>query len=383
MYNTAATYDENYKKGPDPLFVKGGKVPIVKYTKNAQYEFLGSPLHIPFGVAAGPLLNAAFVKVALNAGFCMPVYKTVRSLEWKSNAWPNILTITSKENSLYAENENKVLGRTLGTEDFLSRNLSISNSFGVPSQKPAIWQQDFIQLCNLLSSTGRQIVLSFQGSRVEKASPKETKKAFFDDISNVTQLVLDCVNLTSSCTIEINLSCPNEVQSPLYKDIQSSVEVIRLVNSILTQQKKKINLIAKIGVLSEEDLNRFIGETAGKIDAISAINTVSADIRKPNGEIALGSGSPSGGICGALIFQQGLQMVSRLSKIKEKQGFKTSELSIIGVGGVMSAEHFKSYLSAGANVVHAATGMMWNLNLAAEIAEALKVPFEKSWEDLS
>ncbi|WGL60206.1 hypothetical protein QEJ31_01130 [Pigmentibacter sp. JX0631] len=383
MYNTAATYDENYIKGPDPRFVKGGKVPIVKYTENAKYEFLGCPLHIPFGVAAGPLLNAAFVRVALNAGFCMPVYKTVRSLEWKSNAWPNILTISANEKSLYAENNNLVIGRNLIAEDFFSRNLSISNSFGVPSQKPAIWQKDFIQLCDLHSATGRQIVLSFQGSRMEKGSSTETKKAFYEDIIKVTQLVLECVNSTNSSTIEINLSCPNEVQSPLYKDIQSSVEVIHLVNSILMQQKKKINLIAKIGVLSEEDLNRFIGETAGKINAISAINTVSAEIRKPNGEIALGSGTYSGGICGALIFQQGLQMVSRLAKLKEKHGLKSSELSIIGVGGVMSAEHFSSYLSAGANIVHAATGMMWNLNLAAEIAEVLKVPFEKSWEVLS
>ncbi len=380
MYNTAATYQENYSRGPDPRFVKEGLFPHLSYKQNAQYDFLGCPLHIPLGVAAGPLLNASYVKVALNAGFCMPVYKTIRSQPWESNLWPNILAISAKEKSLFAAKENAVTAIELSENQFYSKELSISNSFGVPSQDPSVWRQDFIGLNNCLTAPGQQVVLSFQGSRNEKGSLNANRKAFLDDIRKVTDLVCACVNETNNSFIEMNLSCPNEAQSPLYKDIPSAIEVIHLVHSILAKQNKKIKLIAKIGVLNETELEKLIGETAGMLNAISAINTVSANIRKPNGEIALGSGSLSGGVCGALIFAQGLQVVSQLAKIRERQKISKSDLGIIGVGGVMTAQHFLAYLSAGADVVHVATGMMWNLNLAAEIAEALKVPFEKSLE---
>lgn len=380
MYNTAATYQENYLRGPDLRFVKEGKFPHLTFKENAKFDFLGCPLHIPLGVAAGPLLNASFVKVALNAGFCMPVYKTVRSQQWESNIWPNILAISTKEKALYAEKENAVTAIELTENHFFSKELSISNSFGVPSQEPKIWQQDFISLNNCLTSPGKQVVLSFQGSRNEKGSLSENKKAFLDDIRKVTELVCACVNETNNFFIEMNLSCPNEALAPLYKDISGAIEVIQLVDSILLKQNKKIKLIAKIGVLNEKELEQFIGETAGMLSAISAINTVSANIRKPNGDIALGSGSLTGGVCGALIFAQGLEVVSRIAKIRERQKINKSELGIIGVGGVMTAQHFLSYLSEGADIVHVATGMMWNLNLAAEIAEALKVPFEKSLE---
>lgn len=384
MYNTAATYEENYRHGPDARFVAEGLFPKITFTGKAKYEFLGSPLDLPLGVAAGPLLNAAFVKVALNAGFCMPVYKTVRSQEWPSNNWPNVLAISTQDgSSLYAEQNNAVIAVELDEKTRFSRSLSISNSFGVPSQKPSIWRNDFLSLNSFLINQNKQVVLSFQGTRGELGNASANKNAFINDIIKVTEMVCDCLSLTNNLFIEMNLSCPNEVQAPLYKDILNALEVISVVHSILSKQKRKIQLIVKIGVLSEEDLQRFICESAGKISAISAINTVSANIRKPNGEIALGSGALSGGVCGSLILEQGLQMVSKIAKVREKLGFNKSDLGIIGVGGVMTAKHFLSYLAAGADIVHAATGMMWNLNLAAEIAESLNVPFIKKLEVLA
>ena len=116
------------------------------------------------------------------------------------------------------------------------------------------------------------------------------------------------------------------------------------------------------------------------LHAISAINTVSANIRNINGKIALGSGSLSGGVCGSLIFDQGISMVSSLAETRSKLGIRSNQLGIIGVGGVVSIKEFQSYLSAGADLVQAATGMMWNLNLASEVADFLQVPYEKSEE---
>lgn len=376
MYNASATYEENYKNGPNPLFLQGGKFPVVKYTEKPRYEFLGIPLHIPFGVAAGPLLNAAYVRAALNAGFCLPTYKTVRSRVWECNKWPNILAINSNLKSIYSEQNNEVIGIPFQEKDYQLNKISISNSFGVPSQPPEIWEKDFSSLSDYQKNIGSHVVLSFQGSREDKLTNKETKEAFYLDIRKTVKLALNCINNNKFSILEINLSCPNEVHAPLYKDLPSALEAVKMAHQVLLENKSDIKLVAKIGALNAEETKKFISETAGMLDAISAINTVSANIRKPNGEIALGSGSLTGGICGSLIFEQGVSMVSLLAETRAKLGINKNQLGIIGVGGVVGIKEFQSYLSAGADVVQAATGMMWNLKLASEVAQFLQVPFE-------
>ncbi|WP_397601068.1 hypothetical protein [Silvanigrella sp.] len=376
MYNASATYEENYKNGPDSRFLKEGRFPFVKYTEKPRYEFLGVPLHLPFGVAAGPLLNASYVKAALNAGFCLPVYKTVRSRAWECNKWPNVLSINSKQKSIFSNDQNDVIGSPFQNKDYFSKSISISNSFGVPSQAPDVWKKDFLSL-NEKQILGSGVVLSFQGSREEMSSSKETKEAFYLDIKKTIRLALDCIKNSPSTILEINLSCPNEVHSPLYKDLPSALKAIQCAHQVLSEEKSDVKLVAKIGALSPEETRKFISETAGMLHAISAINTVSANIRNINSKIALGSGSLSGGVCGSLIFDQGISMVSSLAEIRSKLGIHPNQLGIIGVGGVVSVKEFQSYLSAGADIVQAATGMMWNLNLASEVAESLQVPYEK------
>jgi hypothetical protein len=44
-------------------------------------------------------------------------------------------------------------------------------------------------------------------------------------------------------------------------------------------------------------------------------------------------------------------------------------LTLIGVGGITSAEHVLEMLAAGAHVVQSATGMMWNPHLALEFRD--------------
>lgn len=41
--------------------------------------FFGFKVNSPFGIPAGPLINGNFVKAALNKGFDICTYKTVRS----------------------------------------------------------------------------------------------------------------------------------------------------------------------------------------------------------------------------------------------------------------------------------------------------------------
>ena len=48
---------------------------------------------VPLGIAAGPLLNGRYVKAALDKGFDLPVYKTVRTRRYPAHAWPNVLAV--------------------------------------------------------------------------------------------------------------------------------------------------------------------------------------------------------------------------------------------------------------------------------------------------
>lgn len=376
MYDASLTYEENYLNGPFVQLTKEKKFPKIQYIEKPKYEFLGIPLHIPFGVPAGPLLNSKFVKIALEAGFCLPTYKTVRSLFWKSNNWPNVLSIQSKQKFLYTKEHNKVQASYLKFDDYFKKNISISNSFGVPSQNPEVWTKDFCSLLPYSKTPGLHVVLSFQASNKEELASKiETKNLFFTDAQKTCELAINATKHTGFSLLEVNLSCPNEKHQPIYKDISSAVKLLSCIKQVL-KEHKNIKLIAKIGVLTKEEINVFLSEASQYIDAISAINTISADILTVDGKIVLGSKSISGGVCGNLILNQGLQVTELLAERREKLGLKKQELGLIGVGGVMNIDNFSSYINAGADLVQTATGMMWNLNFAQEVARNLNVLFK-------
>lgn len=369
MYDANQSYLYNYSHGPIKDFVPQHQFPKLLYTEAPQFSFLGIPLFIPFGVPAGPLLNAKFVEMALNAGFCLPTYKTVRSCSWESHPWPNILKInTENQKDLFSDNVPTVIGTVFSRDDYKKKNLSISNSFGVPSKSPDMWSKDFQTLAPYAKQSGYHVVLSFQGSK--------NKKNLYEDIAQICDLAMETVQTTGFCLLEINLSCPNEVNEPIYKSHKDSLQALQHAHKVLAQYKN-IKLIAKIGALSAEETYRFVAEAGGYLNGISSINTVLAKIIDQNGKIALGSQAPTGGVCGAAILKQGLKMCENLAKAREKCGLNAIELGLIGVGGVSETSHFKNYLDAGADVVQAATGMMWNLNLAKEIAQYLHVPFRE------
>jgi dihydroorotate dehydrogenase (NAD+) catalytic subunit len=369
MYDANQSYLYNYSHGPNLNFVKPHTFPNIVYTKKPKFSFLGIPLHIPFGIPAGPLLNSKFVQMALNAGFCLPTYKTVRSCAWDSHPWPNILKInTDHQTDLLSDSIPTVVGTTFAQSDYQQKNLSISNSFGVPSKSPEIWSQDFQNLSPYSQQTGQHVVLSFQGSK--------NKKNLYDDIAHTCELAIETVQKTGFSLLEINLSCPNEVNEPIYKSQKDAIQALKAAHN-LVKQHKTIKLIAKIGALNANETYTFVSEAAEYVHSISAINTVLAKIIDKHGQIALGSKSPTGGVCGAAILKQGLIMCENLAHAREKCGLKSTELALIGVGGVSTAEHFKNYINAGADAVQAATGMMWNLNLAQDIAQYLAVPFDE------
>jgi len=402
MFDANEGYEENYDAGPRARFNASGVLPRLSYLEPPRYVFLGVPVHVPFGIPAGPLLNARYVRAAMQAGFCLPTYKTVRARSWKSHPWPNVLVIEKAEagergkraepdlplDSLFvADGLRVVRGRLLDSSDYSrGAQLSISNSFGVPSRSPEQWSEDFQSLAGD-ATTGTQVVLSFQGTQDETRSGSAAAVAFVEDTCKAAVLAYEAALRAfplQTPLLEINLSCPNEAGAPIYRDVARSMELLGAVRTALdvasgslpSRLAPRAKLIAKIGVLPDADVLAFVRGTRGVIDAVSAINTVSARILSSESKIILGAGVESGGVCGRAIFSQALRMVDKLVAARRALRIAREEFTIIAVGGAGSPDEFRAFLGAGADAVQSATGAMWNLELASQVARSLAVPFE-------
>lgn len=346
FYNPNLSYEENYKKGPFGIFADEKK-----FTERTEpeYDFMGKKIYFPIGIPAGPLVNGKFVKAALDKGFCVATYKTVRSKRFKAHGWPNVLYVKVR-GDLSEKMAEKGL---LGNQKF-EKPLSITNSFGVPSFDPEVWQED-ISDCVKYQGEGRLVVGSFQGTSAKDGDFKKHLKDYV--------LCARLMKETGVKAMEANLSCPNEGHSNL---LCYDVERTREVAEAIKNEIGRVPLIIKISYFRDIEQLRKLVKSVGKIvDGISSINTLAAKIVDSRGKQALpGEGRIKSGVCGSSIKWAGLEMTEKLKKLRKEEGMK---FAIIGVGGVIKASDFRQYMDAGADLVQSATGAMWNPYLAQEI----------------
>jgi dihydroorotate dehydrogenase (NAD+) catalytic subunit len=410
MYDANASYEENYARGPQPKLNGSGKLPIVTFLEPARFKVWNVPLQIPFGIPAGPLLNSSYVIAALKAGFCVPTYKTVRSGSWKSHGAPNIVCVldrvcesgqleVQKPNSFsnIFPNDDKGessahlgsrIGRPMTATDYLRpHKLSITNSFGVPSQSSALWTQDFAEIQQEPFTQGQTLVcLSFQGSRSGQ-SHSDIETLIEDSVQTalLARKALNCYESPSaSAFLEINLSCPNEKGAPLFSDVLGCAKLLSAVQEALLETEKQtgsghVYLVAKIGYMSAKTTLNWLSENHMFVDGVSAINTIPAEIESPQGKVILGVGQKHAGVCGEVIKPYGLKMIKHLADARIQLKLLPRHFALFGVGGAMTAADLCDYLDAGADVVQAATGAMWNLELASEVASRLGVAHRLSY----
>lgn len=346
FFDPKLSYDENYKKGP---FGEFANKKIYKEKGKPQNSFLGIPVYEPFGIPAGPLLNSNFVNAALDKGFDLVEYKTVRSKKYDSHSWPNVLSVEIKGNLTERKAEKGLIGHFKFNDP-----PSITNSFGVPSKDPDEWQKDLSKSVKY-AKEGQLVIGSFQGTLREGY---DNKKYMMDFV-----LTAKLLKETGVKAIEVNLSCPNEGHSNLLCfDIERSKEIAELIKN----EVGNLPLIVKISYFhNTQRLGKFVSELGEIVQGISAINTLPAKVIDERGMQALpGEGRIKSGVCGDAIRWAGLEMVSRLYNLREEFDYK---FEIIGVGGVLTPEHYKKYRKAGADAVMSATGAMWNPFLAQEI----------------
>lgn len=346
-FDPEKSYEDNFKAGPAGAFGNGS---VDDIDISEKFSFFGKPLAFPIGIPAGPLLNGAFVKGALDKGFDVPIHKTVRTRAYASHPWPNVLGV-KVEGDLTLEKAQKPL---VATHEYVEP-LSITNSFGNPSRDPSFWQKDLADAV-AHARTGQYVLGSWEGTKWEGTSS--------DDYINDWVLGAKLLKETGVSAIEANLSCPNEGTANLlcFDTLKVAMIAERIKNAV-----GDLPFIVKIAYFSEDALRDFVKTVGPLVDGIAAINTISAEVVDEKGNQALpGEKRVRSGICGAAIKWAGLDMVRRLHLLRQELNQK---YTIIGVGGVTVPPDFFEYRQAGADVVMSATGAMWHPQLAKEIKE--------------
>jgi dihydroorotate dehydrogenase len=354
FYDPARSYEDNLSHGPFGLFADG----TVYRTEGAPKEsFLGIPVHVPFGIPAGPLVNGAYVRAALDYAYDLVIYKTVRTAARSSHAWPNIVPVDVSGDLTPERGANGV--RAI---DAFSHRPAITNSFGVPSAHPESWQRDLEETVKA-ARLGQVVIGSFQGTTGGDADD------YVRDFALAARLTAE----TGVPVLEANLSCPNEgTASLLCYDIDRVKRVVTAIREVTTTP-----LVLKMAYFdNQEMLERFVTEIGSLADGLAMINTISAKVIDDAGNPRLpGEGRQYSGICGGPIRWAGLDMVRRVRELRERYGMT---FGIIGVGGCMDHHDYRMYREAGADAVMSATGAMWNPLLAVEIKRAEGLSVERS-----
>lgn len=341
-YLIEKSYQWNYDNGP----IFEGELP--QRTKVKPIKLWNYEIASPIGIPAGPLLNANFIGLYARLGFDLPVYKTVRTVKREAHLNPNCLYLNNQKSLT----ENDILAETTAHEQMPEKieDISITNSFGVPSKPVEVWQKD-IDLANRAMAKNQLLIVSCVGT------PGLKERNIIEDYALCAKLAVDA----GAKAIELNFSCPNVVskEGSVYQDAIVSSEITKTVKKAIGQ----IPLMIKIGYFNDINHLAFVLKAnAPFVDGIACINTIPMKVKNNDGNQALpGENRLTSGICGAVIHNLALNMVEKIAEDKHKNNY---DFIICGSGGVTKPEDFDQFLNRGADISMSATGAMWDPYLA-------------------
>jgi dihydroorotate dehydrogenase (NAD+) catalytic subunit len=341
-YRIDLSYEENYRHGP---FFRG-EIPKREITR--RYRLLGFELNSLIGIPAGPLLNSDWIKTYAALGFDLPVYKTVRTRPHPSHPAPNCMFLDLKRQIAEKDFGRRLIALPDGVCERIEE-ISITNSFGMPSRDPKVWQEDVAEAKRKIGP-GQVLIVSVVGTPEQGTDLAEdyAKGALWAKEAGADM-------------VEINLSCPNVIsgEGSVFCDPEASARVSSAVKKAIGSTP----LLIKIGYIQDPALlARVAAANARHVEGIAGINTLSFEVVKPDGTAALsGEGRLRSGVCGAAIRQCAMAQAARLVEVRRKERY---DFIIVGVGGVMTTEDIRAYFALGVDVVMSATGAMWDPYLA-------------------
>jgi dihydroorotate dehydrogenase (NAD+) catalytic subunit len=319
------------------------------------------PLGLPASIIAS---NASYLKYYAQRGFCILTYKTVRSGFRKAHEHPQWVVLTNVDQQLRFDDKGLVQpsefkgkrGRFLPID---RSSASMANSFGIPSLRPDWWMQD-IAVARGFIHRGRQVlIVSVTGTdnRKLKKDNRELKEDFVRTANMAKEAGADI--------IELDFSCPN------VSDQTASIFMLPEVAYDIAHEVKqttKIPVFIKIGHLQDVALRALINAVSPAIDGIVAINTIPASVVDQCGQ-PMFPGRPGGGVSGWGIRSIAQEVAIKLVKIRDEIG-RGDTLCLLGVGGVMTPDDFKSRLDTGVNAVEICTGAFLDSMIGFKIRQA-------------
>jgi dihydroorotate dehydrogenase len=341
-YRIDLSYEENYQRGP--FF--NGETPKRQIIR--KHRFLGFELNSLIGIPAGPLLNSNWIKTYAALGFDLPVYKTVRTLPYPSHPAPNCMFLDFKGQLTESDFGRRLTADPRAVRDRVEE-ISITNSFGMPSRDPKLWQEDVARAKNALAE-GQVLIVSVVGTPGQGIGLAE-------DFAQGALWAAEA----GAAIVEINLSCPNVIsgEGSVFCDPEASSKI----TSTVKQAIGATPLLIKIGYIPDPALlARVAAANARHVEGIAGINTLSFEVVTQEGAQALpGKGRLRSGVCGAAIRRSAMAQAGRLVELRRKERY---DFAIVGVGGVMTTDDIRSYFALGVDAVMSATGAMWDPYLA-------------------
>jgi dihydroorotate dehydrogenase (NAD+) catalytic subunit len=328
-YDIGQSYDWNYSNAPKTA--PEVEIPSLRRSWN----FCGFAVDSPLGMPAGPLLNSDWIAYYGRLGFSVLTYKTVRSSYRACYGLPNLLPVEAAQLTGPAETAAEARG---------NRPIeSWAISFGMPSKDPAVWREDVEKARRSLRSS-QVLVVSVV------ASP--------EDDWGLEQIAADFARCAvwaveaGAQAIEANLSCPNvcSKEGQLYTSPKASEVVSSTIRSAIGHTP----LILKIGLMEgREQAHAFVEAVADAATALSTVNSISASVVDRSGSTAFGG--LTRGIGGRCIRDRSNAEVGLLHDVCRSA---SSDLQLIGVGGISNSEDVRSRMASGAGHVQLATAAM-------------------------
>ena len=290
-------------------------------------------------------------------GFDILTYKTVRTKERKVHKFPNWAFISDPSN-LRDRNFEEPLVAEVQYWASDPTEVTMVNSFGIPSSSPSIWQPDVVKAKAALGP--RQVlIVSVVGTT---PSSEGSLDNLIDDFVRAAELAKEA----GADIVELNFSCPN-IPGHREGEVYRSPEISAAITQAVREAIRDTPIFMKIGYLDEGLLSSVVHANAHFVQGVVAINTVSMRVKNVFGDdffpSSRGYKRSTAGISGSSIKPLAMEVVRNLGELRKKFQY---DFDILAVGGVTTGRDVQEYLNLGANGVQSCTGAWINPNLAIE-----------------